>query len=37
VPADPSVPARTATANQLRNAAGMQTRADVTNFTMTAP
>lgn len=34
VPADPSMPARTATANQLRNVAGMQTRADVTNCTM---
>jgi hypothetical protein len=34
VPADPSVPARTATANQLRVAVGMQTRADITNCTM---
>jgi hypothetical protein len=37
VPADPSVPARTATANQLRTATGMQTRADITNFTMSSP
>lgn len=34
---DIPVTGRTATANQLRNLAGIETRADITNFTMSSP